>query len=109
MEQYYSKLTKKELIKVAINLKNRLAEKEIELELLRNKKNTPQPINIKVTPLEEYIVDNPRREEIYNIVSTPNLYRLSEKDIQFLNSIINKVGLSQKQNDWLEGIKNRVK
>jgi hypothetical protein len=109
MEEFYSKLSKEELIRVVINLKKRLSEKEKELEILRNKKDAPQPINIKVTPIEEYVSGNPRRKEIYNIISNSDLYRLSEKDIKFLNSIVDKVGLSQKQKTWLEGIKKRVK
>ena len=109
MEEFYNKLSKEELIRVAINLKKRLSEKEKELVILRNKKDNPQPINIKVTPIEEYIVGNPRRKDIHNIVSNPNLYKLSEKDINFLKSIVDKVGLSQKQSKWLEGIKKRVK
>lgn len=109
MEEFYSKLSKEELIRVAINLQNRLSEKDKEIQLLKSLKIEPQPINIRVTPIEEYVEGNPRREEIWNILSNPDKFRLSEGDIIFLKSIVDKVGLSAKQSRWLEGIKIRGK
>lgn len=107
MEEFYNKLSKEELITVVINLQNRLSDKDKEIEILRAKKDAPQPINIKVTPIETFLDKNPRRREIHHILSNSSMYKLSEAEVKFLKSIVDKVGLSPKQTQWLNSIKKR--
>lgn len=109
--EFYEKLTKEELIKVIGNLLLRNSKLEEDNIILKERKDTVREIKViqRIIPLDEYIKDNPRREEICSILSNPDNYRLSENDIQFLTGIVEKVGLSAKQSSWLEGIKTRGK
>jgi hypothetical protein len=109
--ELYKKLSKEDLIRVIGNLNLRLLKLEEETLSLRRKKDAPQPINIitKEITIGDAVKNNPRGEAIATMLENPDMFRLSVRDVEFLRSIGDKVGLSDKQISWFEGIKKRVK
>jgi hypothetical protein len=107
----YNDLTKEQLIKVVGNLNLRILQLEEERDNLKRKKDAPQPINIitKEITYADVVKNNPRGEDIIVMLDNPDAYRLSIRDVEFLKSIGTKVGLSDRQSQWFEGIKKRVK
>ena len=107
----YSKLSKEDLIKVIGNLNLRLLKLEEETLNLKRKKDAPQPINIvnKQITMRDVLKSNPRGDDIFHMLDNPNMYRLSLRDVEFLTSIGSKVGLSDKQIQWFDCIKKRLK
>ena len=110
-KEVYKKLSKEDLIRVIGNLNLRLLKLEEETLNLKRKKDTPQPINIinKQIAMGDVVKSNPRGEDILHMLDNPNMYRLSLRDVEFLKSIGPRVGLSDKQISWFEGIKKRLK
>jgi hypothetical protein len=91
----------KELVKLA----ERLNHKET---IIKNYQGSTKKITYKNNSSNK--PKNSFRDKlVYGILQNKGKYKLSEKDIEFLNSLKNFKILSQKQNDWLEGIKKRVK
>jgi hypothetical protein len=107
----YNDLTKEQLIKVVGNLNLRILQLEEERDNLKRKKDAPQPINIinKEITYVDVVKNNPRGEDIIVMLDNPDAYRLSIRDVEFLKSIGDKVGLSDRQSQWFDGIKKRVK
>ena len=118
----------KELEQEIINLKGRLSESQIQLNRAHSKiaeikeakvakevkKDTSSKIVVisnsnpnKKLPTKTKIAS--RQKVIYGILKNPTRYNLSEVEKAFLVSIENIKTLSQKQFDWLDAIKKRVK
>ncbi|CAB4125299.1 hypothetical protein UFOVP54_104 [uncultured Caudovirales phage] len=110
-KEVYKDLSKEDLLRVIGNLNLRLRELEGERDILKRKKDAPQPINIinKQVTIGDVVKNNPRGEDILIILDNPDAYRLSVRDVKFLKSIGPRVGLSDKQIIWFEGIKKRLK
>lgn len=118
----------KELEQEIVNLKGRLSESQIQLNRAHSKiaeikeakvakevkKDTSSKIVVisksnpnKKLPTKTKIAS--RQKVIYGILKNPTRYNLSEVEKAFLVSIENIKTLSQKQFDWLDDIKKRVK
>lgn len=107
----YSKFSKEQLLLIIGKLHLRLLELQEDNNNLKRKKDAPQPINIikKEITVGDVVKNNPRGEDIVTMLDNPDMFRLSLRDVEFLKSIGSKVGLSDKQIQWFEGIKKRVK
>lgn len=117
-----------ELEQALIDTKGRLSESQIQLSRVHSKiaemqevrrakevrPDTSKKIVVishsspnKVLPTKTKIKS--RQKAIYGILKNPTRYNLSEVEKNFLVSIENIKTLSQKQYDWLDSIKKRLK
>jgi hypothetical protein len=118
----------KELEQQLIIVKDRLSESQLQLSRAHIKiaemKEVKRAKEVKVDTSKKVVIvtkSSPnkalsnkqkiksRQKVIYGILKNSKKYNLSEIEKNFLISIESTVTLSQKQYDWLEGIKKRVK
>ena len=118
----------KELEQEIINLKGRLSESQIQLNRAHSKiaevqeakvaRVVKKDLSSKIVVISHSNPNKPltlkqklkkRQKAIYGILKNPTKYNLSDTEKNFLLSIENINTLSQKQYDWLESIKKRLK
>jgi septal ring factor EnvC (AmiA/AmiB activator) len=118
----------KELEQEVITLKGRLSDSQIQLNRAHSKiaeikevkvaKQVKKDLSNKIVVISHSNPNKPltlkqklkkRQKTIYGILKNPTKYNLSDIEKSFLVSIENTNTLSQKQYDWLESIKKRLK
>ena len=117
-----------ELEQEVITLKGRISDSQIQLNRAHSKiaeiqeakvaKQVKKDLSNKIIVISHSNPNKPltlkqklkkRQKTIYGILKNPTKYNLSDIEKSFLVSIENTNTLSQKQYDWLESIKKRLK